>query len=728
LTISTADVNKTGRIEVLHNTEIITSRYLQIFYDATSRWDYFADIKSISIVPFGIESITKAASDAKGRGVKLRFVTEITKDNLHRCKHAMKIAELRHLDGVRGNFGISDSEYIAATIATPSESNLTTIPHAIYSNVKEHIQQQQYVFEILWNKAIPAEQKIREIEEGYVIERTEVVYGSENVICTELRFFSEAKSRIDTCMDYTRPPLAIEIESIRKSFVEVKSKAVKLRYLTEITNDNLASCKEIVKMVDELRHLDGIKGNFMISEREYLAPTTSHEKGQPAPIIIFSNIKELVEHQQYVFDSFWNRGIPAELRIREIEEGAERTNIEVIPNSDRARKIYLHLVNTAENEIMLMFPTTNAFIRQEKIGAIEICKESIKERNIKVRILMPAHKSTEQIVQNLREQQSNIDVRYIEQTSGTQATFLAIDRKASLVMEIRDDSKTTFDEAIGLSTYSNSRAGVLSYIAIFENLWKQTELYEDIKKAHEQLKIHDKMQHEFINVAAHELRTPIQPIIGLTEMLRSQIKDIKQLELLEVTIRNAKRLMQLTNDILDVTKIEGKSLDLKKEEFNLNDVVINAMNDITLGREFLNNENIRLSYNPQDILIHADKGRITQVISNLLGNAVKFIKKGGRGGTVIVDIEKKRVRRTGQENKEHEVVIVSIKDDGPGIDPEIMPRLFTKFAAKSDIGTGLGLFISKSIVEAHGGKIWAENNADGRGATFTFSLPITAAY
>jgi signal transduction histidine kinase len=179
---------------------------------------------------------------------------------------------------------------------------------------------------------------------------------------------------------------------------------------------------------------------------------------------------------------------------------------------------------------------------------------------------------------------------------------------------------------------------------------KQIELYEDIKKAHEQLKIHDRMQKEFINVAAHELRTPIQPIISLTEVLQSQIKDVKQQEMLEVTIRNAKRLMQLTNDILDVTKIEGKSLDLKKKEFNLNDVVINAMNDITLGRDFLRNENIRLSYKPQNILISADKGRITQVISNLLSNAVKFIKKGGLGGTVIVDIEKKRVRRTAQED------------------------------------------------------------------------------
>ena len=502
---------------------------------------------------------------------------------------------------------------------------------------KRTYNRQQYVFEILWNKAFPAEQKMREIEEGYVIKKTEVLYGSENVIGAELRFFSEAKSRIDTCMDYTRPALAVEIEPIRKSFIEAKSKDVQLRYLTEITNDNLSSCKEMMKIVDELRHLDGIKGNFMISEREYLAPTTSHDKTESATIIIFSNVKELVEHQQYVFDTFWNRAIPAELRIREIEEGAERTNIEVIPNSDRARKIYLNLVKNAESEIMLMFPTTNAFIRQEKMGAIELCKESIKELDIKVRILMPTHKSTEQMVQNLREQQSNIDVRYIEQTSGTQATFLVIDRKASLVMEIKDDSKTTFDDAIGLSTYSNSNAGVLSYISIFENLWKQTELYEDIKKAHEQLKNHDKMQKEFINIAAHELRTPIQPILGLSELLISKTGNIQRYkESLDTISRNAKRLSRLTDDILDATKIESKSLLLKKERFNLNDVILNALDDIILSRDF-NGENVQLLYHPQDILLEADKGRITQVISNLLSNAVKFTEKGTINITTKID-------------------------------------------------------------------------------------------
>src|SRR5438270_2937769 len=226
------------------------------------------------------------------------------------------------------------------------------------------------------------------------------------------------------------------------------------------------------------------------------------------------------------------------------------------------------------------------------------------------------------------------------------------------------------------------------------------------------------MQQEFINVAAHELRTPIQPIISLTEMLRSKIKDVKQQEMLEVTIRNAKRLQRLTNDILDVTKIEGRSLELNKEEFNLNDILINAMNDITLGIDFLKNENIRLSYDPHwDILIQADKGRISQVISNLLSNAVKFTTEG----TILVSVEKDK---SNNNSNNKAIIIVSVKDSGQGIDSSILPRLFTKFASKSYKGTGLGLFISKGIIEAHGGKIWGENNPDGRGATFSFSLRL----
>ena len=161
-----------------------------------------------------------------------------------------------------------------------------------------------------------------------------------------------------------------------------------------------------------------------------------------------------------------------------------------------------------------------------------------------------------------------------EQTSETKATILVVDKKSSLIMELTDDSKTTFIEAIGLSTYSNSKAGVLSYVALFENLWVQSDLYE-------QLKIHDKMQKDFINIAAHELRTPIQPILGLTEIVRSRTSNTDDAKLLEVVIRNAKRLHRLTEDILDVSKIESQSLHLRKERFNIIDIINNAITDST---------------------------------------------------------------------------------------------------------------------------------------------------
>jgi signal transduction histidine kinase len=247
-------------------------------------------------------------------------------------------------------------------------------------------------------------------------------------------------------------------------------------------------------------------------------------------------------------------------------------------------------------------------------------------------------------------------------------------------------------------------------------------LYQQVKESNEQLKVHGRMQREFIDIAAHELRTPIQPILGLTQVISSKVKDTEEAELLKVVSRNAKRLQQLTEDILDVTRIESNSLLLNKEQFNLNEVIANAVTDIianSISFSGRKKENTRIIYEPlkNKNIIEADKARISQVISNLLNNAVKFTPE--EGGTISVILQGKN-----KNDNYKEEVIVSIKDTGIGIAPEIMPRLFTKFATKSEKGTGLGLFISKSIVEAHDGKIWAENNLNDKGATFYFSLPL----
>ena len=175
-----------------------------------------------------------------------------------------------------------------------------------------------------------------------------MLYGSDNVINAELRFFSQTRGRIDTYMNFTRPRLAIEIETMKKAFLDAKRRGIKLRYLTEITDDNISYCKELMTIVDELRHLEGIKGNFMLSESEYLAPIILFEKGKIASQIIYSNLKEIVEQQQYIFDGFWDRARPAQQRISEIENGIESEFLEVISDNKKAAEIYINLAISVE--------------------------------------------------------------------------------------------------------------------------------------------------------------------------------------------------------------------------------------------------------------------------------------------------------------------------------------------------------------------------------------------
>ena len=315
-----------------------------------------------------------------------------------------------------------------------------------------------------------------------------------------------------------------------------------------------------------------------------------------------------------------------------------------------------------------------------------------------------------------QEPGNNIYIRYIveQRTSGLQEIILIVDRKVSFLIELIDDTKAAFEEAIGPATYSNSKSTALSYVSVFESLWKQTELYQKLNELYERLQGHDKIQNEFISIAAHELRTPIQPILGLSEILLSKKENIGQdKELLNVIVRNAKRLRKLTENILDGTKIESQALKVNKQCFRLNDIITNVLADHKKEEENNKQRKIKLAYSSDNdnIIVEADAERLTQVISNLLSNAIKFTRKGEVSINITTDDTDRQI-------------VISVTDTGQGIDPEIMPRLFTKFATKSIVGTGLGLYISKRIIEAHGGKMWAENNSDGIGATFSFNTQV----
>ncbi len=266
----------------------------------------------------------------------------------------------------------------------------------------------------------------------------------------------------------------------------------------------------------------------------------------------------------------------------------------------------------------------------------------------------------------------------------------------------------------------------------------QSELTQKLEETNQELNNNDKLKNDFISIAAHELRAPLQPILGMAEVLRRRrtgeekinTSGKEDIEYLDIIIRNAKRLLRLEQNILDMTKIESKSLKLDKERFDLIEKITNVINDFSND---LSKEKIELVFTSkhksqsEPILVSADKVRIFEVISNLLSNAIKF----------SANSDEKRI--TINAEKRDGEAVVNIKDTGPGIKPEVLPKLFSKFVTNSPGGTGVGLFISKNIIEAHGGKIWAENypkdsksnsnsnsNESGneKGAIFSFSLPL----
>jgi two-component system, OmpR family, sensor histidine kinase VicK len=540
----------TGRLEVLHDTATIINTYLHILHNADSRWDYFADARSLSLIPSAFEVIKKAILEAKVRGTRLRFITEITKENISCTKVFVQSVELRHLDGVKGNFGVSDAESIAISTTDTSCTGLAesksmgiTIPQAVYSNVIEDVQQQQYIFEILWNKATPAEQRIREIEEGVHPVSTRILEDQDQII-NEIRRFNNRSTKLSICSAFGG--MQMSYKYLFDTFLNIVEKYKKgegegMRWIINIDKDNLDLVKVFLKSGIQIRHIKNMPPmNFGVSDVQMAATIEKMERGKISQSFLISTEPFYIEHFNSLFDEIWKNGIDAKVRIKAIEQGVDSEEIEIIQDPFGVQKLVFNLIQTAKEEILVMFSTANAFHRQERAGKIQLLKEAATERGVKVRILTPEDELIIETTRKLmmvqeagQQVHENIGIRYIQPHLQTKVTIIIVDRKYSLAVELKDDTRQTSIEAIGLATYSNSQSTVLSYVSIFESLWTQTDLYQKLKES-------EKVKDDFVNIVAHELRTPIQPTLGLANILRSkETEGGEKAEYLDVIIRNA---------------------------------------------------------------------------------------------------------------------------------------------------------------------------------------------
>jgi two-component system sensor histidine kinase VicK len=696
--------------EILRGVED-TTRAVVLFFTNANWVNVCADSLAPSVA-MGVEPIKECYENLKSRQVKVRWITEITKDNLSYCRALMQYAELRHLDGIKGNFGVSDTAYIA----TATLNKAQPVAELIYSTAKSVIEQNKNIFDTLWSKAVVAEDRIREIEEG--------------VTRTEIRAVKDPREILQDTIGLVRRSKQYSICSVSDGLLYAHSysfdafkeildlhrggKHAGIRWVTKIEDIEDSRLLEVIKTFMQLgmqiRHVTTIPPmSFGVSEKEMGVTVENMRGGSLNASAIFSSEPAIVEQFAAIFEELWNRGINAKERIEEIESQT-KTFIDIIENPAEIQKRYHALVASATQQILLFLPTTTAYRREEKIGIFESLEEAVA-RGANIRILLPTDKEIEEKIQQKIKLKKGIEIRKIKTSITTEARskILIVDNRTYLMVELKDNSKETFVEAVGSAIISNSKSTILSYVTMFDSLWRQAELYE-------KLEAHDRMQKEFINIAAHELRTPTQAILGYSELLQNDSGE-HAADMLKGLTRNAYRLQRLITDILDIARIESGTLILEIESVNLTDLITTAIGDAK-NQVKISGKSIEISYfhkqiqdaqQKKDLIVDADKDRILQVLSNLLSNALKFTKEG----SIAVTTEK-------VENE----VIVKVEDSGSGIDREIFPNLFERFVSKSEKGTGLGLFISKNITLAHGGRIWAENNPDGIGAMFAFSLPI----
>src|SRR5215211_2695523 len=666
----------------------------------------------------GVASIKKGYNDFKRRGVRIRFITEITSQNLEYVKELVNYAEVRHMDTVKGNMAVSETEYIA----TATLEGAKPITQTIYSNAKPILDQQRYFFENLWIKAIRADQRIREIEEGIEPHITKIIESPEDII-SRARHVIETSNHLSVCSDFGGLKMieTIASDSIKKTLEKSQNGEHKgVRWIGTINKEDVDLVQRFLALGMEIKHVIYTPLNFSVTDKEFNFTVSNMTDGSSAPNVLISNELSYIKQFNSLFEKLWSQGVNAADRILEIEKGVEPDFFEVINDKNKAAELLLSLSKLAKEEVLFLLRSDKALIRMKRLGVLDALQKASLQ-GVNVRVICPVTDVSTEIIERLRVESQIKLAKGNESESG----IMIIDSSRFISAELVSPTSETFSEAIGIALYSNSKRSTSMLRSFFNSLWNQAELYK-------RLELQEKMEKEFINMAAHEIRTPVQPLLGMTDILMSQFeeeeeekeqqergkkKNKKEIsvtkEEIEMIARNAKRLERLTSDILDVSRIESNTLKLSEKLIDLNENIRIIVNDeksaIPKGKE------LKIIFDQREsapLVVRGDKSRLFEVLTNLIGNAIKFTDSGG---TITVTVEKSAAKNE---------ALVSIKDTGNGIDREILPRLFTKFASKSDKGTGLGLYLSKGIIEAHGGRIWAENNTEGKGATFRFTLPL----
>lgn len=696
---------------------------MQLISNTTNRYCVYGD-KNVPLAAFEVESYYKFQREIRERGAKLQYITEITSENVQHCKRMIDElgVELRHQVGIKGFFVVTDGKECVANTGVGQKHPITD---AIYSNSPSVVEQNQRLFDKIWDTSIPAEQRISEIEFGVKPESVEILSDRDTIREKFLQLAESTRMRFDSLVDQLVPPTMVQSKELIAILNECKKRGTRMRLITEVTKDNVGACKRVVEELGfELRHLPNSAHKLIVTEDKYAADISPHKPGLRATRLVYSSARELVVQNQFFFESLWKMAIPFEQKVKEIEQGIEAPVIEILSSPDTTKAKCHDLINSSTEELLVAFPSVHTFNRAERAGVVDALEQAAA-RGVNVKVLSPCDAEISKRIEakpdwqifsyknvtredNHTRSTNGILLREVDPLrSDAQVSILVSDRKKSLVIEQKDDSKYEFEKAIGLATYSNSKSTVYSYISFFEKLLYEIEIRHSETIARKELvqalAREEKLSKEaqlLQDILAHDIRNYNQVIELGVELLASELSTTDKK--MNPAIESVKNAISGSTALLDRAKKLGRVLSDQNVQLNSSSLMKSIENSMSLVRKAYSIKkrviDATVIYLPQeleesDILVLVDD-LLDDVFTNLYANAVKYTN-----GTEV------HIQTTIQEAGNDDYWMISISDNGRGIPDEMKPQLFSRYL-KSAQGSGLGMSIVHAlVVDRYHGKI-----------------------
>ena len=634
-------------------------------------------------------------------------------------------AEIRHIDSVRGNFTVTDTEDISIP---QREEGGKTAQELVYSNLPELVQQNQFFFETLWNSAVPAEDRIKELQDGKVRYRTTMIRDQYEILSETMRMV-EKSNQYSVCsvpggLLYAYNHSFDVFKQILDKYRREEHKGI--RWLTTIDQSTAETAEKFLELGMEIRHTSNIPTeSFGISDKVVGITLSGLENGRLNNRALFSNEPIYLEHYSSLFDELWMGAADARERIRQIAEGIEEPRMKIIRNREEVRRVYLELVNGAKEEILLLLPTTNSYLREEEIGVIDAMQSAVAERGVKVLMLSPdasAKDGVQKFSKDLGTRQvqgRRINHKIIRAaTTPNTVTILVVDRKESLIIELQDDSKLDFDKAIGLATYSNRGSTVKSNIRFFERMWEEAT---DREREEEllQKEIRSRREAELLqDILAHDIRNFNQISLTSAELLKTEYPTEETLPLIEEILSATERSSNLIERAKNLGKIISQQevklypIDLGESLRRSIDVVIKAYREKAIIPSFALKDRV---------FVEADEF-LDEVFTNILSNSINYTESQD----VPLEISVEEATASDENQIEKRYYKIALTDQGRGIPDEAKARVFTRYLDTAR-GSGLGLSIVYAlVVDRYLGKVHVKNRVEGdyrRGTVIEVWLP-----